>query len=203
MGNAGPLSIALSGGSTPGPVYEALGATAALPWSQLNVFFADERAVPPDDPESNFRLARDTLLVRAPLSGDRVHRMPVDRTDLEVAADEYADRLPARLDLVVLGVGADGHTASLFPHDKALEEQHRRVVPVVGPQPPHHRLTVTPPVLEEARQLVVLATGRTKAETVQRALYGDYDPRACPAQLARRGVWILDESASGELLFTP
>ncbi len=129
--------------------------------------------------------------------------MPADRPDLEAAADDYAAQLPDNIDLVVLGIGSDGHTASLFPNDRAVEEQERRVVPVAGPRPPHRRLTVTPPVLESARQLIVLAAGCEKAEAVHRALYGEYNPGSCPAQLARRGVWILDEAASAELLFTP
>ncbi len=169
----------------------------------MSLFFADERAVPPDDPQSNFRLARRTLLAHAPLPDDRVHRMPADRSDLNKAAEDYATCLPDRLDLIVLGIGADGHTASLFPDEPPVEERKRRVMPAVGPQPPRRRLTMTPPVLESARQLVVLAVGSEKSKAVGEALYGEYDPGSCPAQLARRGVWILDEAASADLLVRP
>lgn len=192
----GVVSVALAGGSTPRPVYSALATRAELDWTRIDVFFGDERAVPPDDPDSNYRMARETLFELADVPEDRVHRMEAERQDLERAADEYAAGLPAAFDLMLLGIGEDGHTASLFPGSPALEERSRLVVPVTGSKEPRTRLTVTPPVIARAREIVVLATGRAKAGPVARAL----DPRTqivdVPVVLARRGTWILDEAAA-------
>ncbi len=187
--------IALAGGSTPRAAYERL-ATRPLPWAKVDVFFGDERAVPPDHPDSNFRMAREALLDRVPIPTDRIHRMEAERRDREAAAAEYAARLPERLDLLLLGVGEDGHTASLFPGSDAVEERARKVVAVEGPKPPRQRLTITPVVIGAARTVLVLATGPDKAPAVARALHGPRDPVACPAQLARSGTWILDHAAA-------
>lgn len=182
----GACHVALAGGSTPRPVYERLGA-GPLPWDRLDWWFGDERAVPPDHSESNYRMVLDTL---RPKDLARVHRMPADAPDLEAAADDYGRRLPPQLDLLVLGMGPDGHTASLFPGSPALDIRHRRVVPVIGPKPPPRRLTITPPVIEAARAIVVLAGGADKSAMVARALEGPLDVKAVPAQLARRGAWF-------------
>lgn len=195
----GSIAIALAGGSTPEPVYRSLAARTDIPWDAVEVYFGDERAVPPDDVESNFRMARATLLDHVPLPNTRVHRMAAESADLVEAAAAYARVLPDRLDIVILGIGEDGHTASLFPGAAAMTERDRPVVPVVGPKPPPRRLTLTPPVITHARATVVLAKGAGKAEAVARALEGPYEPRDCPAQLARAGYWILDEAAAARL----
>src|SRR5579872_4235505 len=138
----GRCTIALSGGSTPGPVYEEIGNSdlaRILPWSQLEIYFADERAVPIDDVESNYRLVKETLLRSHPDVLGQVFRMPADATDRDQAAKRYARRLPDPLDLLVLGMGPDGHTASLFPGSAALDEKEQRVVPVMAPKPPPQR----------------------------------------------------------------
>src|SRR5262249_48722632 len=109
-----PRTVALAGGTTPRAIYLAM-AAAPLPWAEMHVYFGHERAAPPDDPESNYRMARETLLARAPIPPENVHRMEAERADLEAAAEEYGRRLPDALDLVILGMGEDGHTASLFP----------------------------------------------------------------------------------------
>lgn len=194
----GPLSLALAGGSTPRPVYAALAETANAPWGRIEVFFGDERAVPPDDPDSNYRMARESLLDRVPMPDKLVHRMKADAPSLEDAAAEYASVLPKALDLVILGIGTDGHTASLFPGADTLRAE-ARVVRAVSPAPPRDRLTVTPPVLACALRIVVLAAGEEKAAPVARALTGPWDPEACPAQLARRGLWLLDTAAASAL----
>lgn len=193
----GTVAVALAGGNTPRPVYEAM-AASAVPWGRLEIFFGDERAVQPDDPESNYRMARASLLDRVPISAARVHRMRGEADALDAAADEYARVLPRALDLVLLGIGADGHTASLFPGDAALHAD-TPVAPATAPSPPRRRLTLTPPVLGRAERLVVLATGGAKAEPVARALLGAWAPEACPAQLARRGTWLLDTDSASEL----
>ena len=195
----GAASVALAGGSTPRQVYERLARRDDVPWHRLHVFFGDERAVPPDDPASNFRMARATLLGHAPIPAERVHRMEAERQDREAAAAEYARLLPDPLDLVVLGIGEDGHTASLFPGSPALAERKRRVVAVEGPTAPARRLTITPSVITGAGATLVLAAGREKSGAVARALEGPYDPATCPAQLARPGIWVLDRAAAAEL----
>lgn len=136
----------------------------------------------------------ETLINRLP--GTRaVHRMEAERSDLEGAADAYAAGLPDQLDVLVLGTGEDGHTASLFPHHAALREERRRVLAVEGPAP-HRRLTITPPVIRAARVTLMLVSGERKAAAVARALDGGEDPDPCPARLARNGIWVLDEPAA-------
>lgn len=199
MGEAETVSVALSGGSTPGPIYERLAREPEVPWSRIRIFFADERAVPPDHPASNFKLARDTLLARSPIDPARVHRMEAERTDIHEAAAEYDRLLPPRLDLLVLGIGEDCHTASLFPGETTLSERSRRVLPAIAPTQPSHRMTITPPVIQLARLVILLASGRSKANAVRRALAESARPSQCPARLARRGVWILDRNAIAQL----
>ncbi|MFL5403970.1 MAG: 6-phosphogluconolactonase, partial [Gemmatimonadales bacterium] len=139
------------------------------------------------------------LLSRVPIPSGQVHRMEAERPDREAAAQEYERALPPRLDILLLGMGPDGHTASLFPGSAALDERHRLVVPVVGPKPPAERLTITPPVIAAARKVAVIATGEDKAVMVARAIEGPPAPKIVPVQLARRGVWFLDRSAAARL----
>ncbi len=195
----GAASVALAGGNTPRPIYAALATGGRLDWNRIDVFFGDERAVPPDDPASNYRMAREALLEPARVPESRVHRMKAEQADLERAADDYAADLPMPLDLVVLGIGVDGHTASLFPGASTLEERHRLVVPATGPAEPRTRLTITPPVIERARGVIVLATGSAKAPAVARAWDAGIRTSECPARLARNGVWLLDRAAAAAL----
>jgi len=199
---SGHCAIALSGGETPRPVYERLAEASRatrIRWRDVDVFFGDERAVPPGDPESNYGMAMAALLARAPAAASRVHRLEAERPDRDAAAQDYANALPERLDLLILGMGADGHTASLFPGSPACAERVRRVVPVTGPKPPVDRLTITPPVIAAARRVVVLVAGAGKAAALVRALEGPLEPRDVPVQLARGGVWFVDHAAAGRL----
>lgn len=191
----GWASLALAGGETPRPVYQRL-AAMTLPWRKIDVFFGDERAVPPDHPESNYRMAVETLLDPAGVPAERRHRMPADADDRVQAAEDYGDSLPERLDLLLLGVGGDGHTASLFPGSRATRESWYRVVPAESPVAPTLRLTITPPVIAVARARLVMVRGRDKSAAVARALEGDDDAVRCPAQFARAGVWLLDPDAA-------
>ncbi len=197
----GRCTVALAGGSTPRPVYRTLATQHAhdVPWAAVEVFFGDERCVPPDHPESNFAMAEAALLRHAPIPRSQVHRLEGEHPSPEAAAQAYEAILPAQLDLLLLGMGPDGHTASLFPHAPALDEVRRRVVPAESPVPPRCRLTITPPVIREARQIAVLVTGAAKAPAVQRALEGPWDPHRLPIQLAIRGVWLLDQDAAAML----
>ncbi|HEX7024056.1 MAG TPA: 6-phosphogluconolactonase, partial [Gemmatimonadales bacterium] len=145
----GRCTLALSGGTTPREVYHRLSALP-VPWNDVEIFFGDERAVPPGSPESNYHMAEESLLARIPVSRLRVHRMEAERSDLGEVAAEYERLLPEALDILILGIGADGHTASLFPHAPALHERERLVMPVVGGEPLIQRLTITPPVIERA-----------------------------------------------------
>jgi 6-phosphogluconolactonase len=196
------VSIALSGGRSPQPIHAALARQPEVPWPRVRAFFADERAVPPDHPESNFGMARAALLSHVPLASGAVFRMEAERVDREQAAHDYAASLPDTLDLLVLGLGADGHTCSLFPHSAALRERVRAVVPARAPSPPHDRLTITPPVIARARTIVMLVTGTSKAAAVRAVLEGPDDVDACPGRLARRGDWLLDPAAAADLART-
>jgi 6-phosphogluconolactonase len=198
----GECAVALAGGGTPRATYEVLGSSAlaaAVPWGAISWYFGDERAVPPDHPDSNYRAARETLFAARPEALERVYRMPAEAADLLLAARAYGELLPDPLDLILLGIGEDGHTASLFPGSPALGERSARVAVVTGPKPPNPRLTVTPPVIESARELLVLVSGAAKAEAVGRALEGPLDSMAVPAQLARPGTWIVDAAAASAL----
>jgi 6-phosphogluconolactonase len=195
----GWCAVGLAGGRTPGPVYRELASESSVDWQQVDVFFGDERAVPPDHPDSNYRMVNLALLSRVPIPPDQIHRMEAERPDREAVAREYERALPLRLDVLVLGMGPDGHTASLFPGSPALDERRRLVVPVHGPKPPAERLTITPPVIEAARRVAVIATGEDKMAMVARAIEGPFAPKAVPVQLARRGVWFLDRAAAARL----
>ena len=193
------LSVALSGGSTPGPIYEALAGLSGIPWERIGIYFADERAVPPDDPASNYRLVRGALIERVPIPARSVHRMEAERPDLDGAAESYERQLPSHLDVLVLGIGEDGHTASLFPGSPNLRETARRVAPARSPSLPTERLTITPPVVRSAGQIFLFARGRAKAGAVREALLGEADVSRCPARMARGGTWVVDTDAAAQL----
>lgn len=198
----GTCAVALAGGTTPRATYEVLATSAlarAVPWGGVEWYFGDERAVPPDGPDSNYRMTVEALFADREELLPHVHRMPADAPDPEAAAREYGRLLPDPLDVVLLGMGEDGHTASLFPGSPALEERVERVLPVTGPKPPHLRMTITPRVIESAREVLVLVSGASKAAALARALAGPVDVGAVPVQLARAGTWIVDAAAAGEL----
>jgi 6-phosphogluconolactonase len=195
----GGCALGLAGGRTPEPVYLELAQAADIDWRRVSVFFSDERAVPPDHAQSNYRMVRAALLSRVPIPAASVHRMEAERPDRDAAARDYGRLLPPALDILVLGIGPDGHTASLFPGSAALDERRRLVLPVVGTKPPADRMTITPPVIEAAHRVAVIATGADKAAMAARALEGPLAPKEVPAQLARRGAWFLDRAAAGML----
>ncbi len=207
----GVCAIALAGGSTPGPMYECLATTfgSTIPWRQVQVFWGDERIVPLGDALRNDRLAREMLFSRVPCPESNIHPMATrsDQTPDEAAREyeetmrqHFADGRP-RLDLVILGVGADGHTASLFPQSPALDERERWVCAVEAPAVPRSRLTLTLPVLSEASNVYVLASGRSKARALRAAFDATTDPRSCPAAALRavngRVTWWADAPAAG------
>ena len=192
-------SLALAGGTTPRAAYEALAKIPGIDWSRVSVYFGDERAVPPTHPDSNFSMAQAALFTRVPLPTANIHRIVAENPDQDAAARAYEALLPARLSVLVLGIGEDGHTASLFPGSPALNERTRRVLPVIGPKPPPQRLSITPPVIESAQLCIVIANGAGKAEPVRRALKEPLDIQTTPSGLARHGLWLLDHAAAALL----
>jgi 6-phosphogluconolactonase len=212
----GRFSVALSGGTTPGALYRRLAEDphrGQIPWEQVHVFWGDERCVPPDDPGSNFWLADEALLSRVPMPPDNVHRV---RGELEskTAAKAYAAELRAffgapvpRFDLVLLGLGQDGHTASLFPGSDALDEKKRPVVAVTAQYQgrPAQRVTLTPPAINAARQVLFLVTGSAKADILQAVVEGPTG--RFPAQKIRptggQLGWLIDAAAASRLIASP
>ena len=191
--------IALSGGSTPCPAYEAA-ARLEPDWSRVEVWWADERCVPPDDERSNYRLVRKSLLDRLDRPPMIEHRVHGERPPAE-AADLYETELEGVVfDLVLLGIGADGHTASLFPNDPALDELRRRTVAV--PRADIDRVTVTVPQLNASETVVFLVTGEEKAPAVHRSFAPEPDP-ATPVSFVRSAsgttVALLDRAAASDL----
>jgi len=202
------LSLAVSGGSVATTFFPRWAAEAAFDWGSTDVFWADERAVPPTDPESNYALARSLWLDAARAPAGRVHRMPADGPDLAAAARGYDAELRRVLgerpvlDLVLLGMGPDGHVASLFPGHALLEETVRNVATVVdSPKPPPRRLTLTLPVLTAARVVVIGAFGASKAGIVRLAIEAADSrlPAALVARGAAKAVWLLDVAAASQL----
>ncbi len=178
----GTAIVALAGGQTPRAAYARLAAPPlrdSLDWSRVVFFFGDERGVPPDHHESNYRMARETLFASLRIEPSRIHRMEAERPDADEAAREYASALRRacgvpgsdvpRLDLAHLGLGSDGHTASLFPDSPALGETHRLVVPAPGPGVTR-RLTMSLPLLAAARAIVFTATSAAKGDALRRVL---------------------------------
>jgi 6-phosphogluconolactonase len=193
----GRAKIAFSGGSTPQAVFELLANPAQpwckrVPWKMLDLYWVDERCVLPDDPASNYRMTREALLDRVPLRPRQIHRIEAE-LEPELAANRYESELRAnfglkgvalpRFDLVALGLGEDGHTASLFPYTAALHETSRLVAANYVPQKDTWRITLTWPVINYARSVFFLVAGREKAVALKEIFTGPYDPERLPAQL--------------------
>lgn len=203
------FTVVLAGGSTPKATYARLARdhAAEVDWGNVHVFFGDERAVPPDHEDSNYRMAHEALLDH--VSVGSVHRM---RGELppEAAAKAYEEDLREffedesllRLDLVMLGIGGDGHTASLFPHTPALDVMNRWAVENPVEKLETIRLTLTVPVINAARAVNFLVAGEDKAEALREILEGGEDPHTYPAKLVRPSggaTWMVDREAAGSL----
>ena len=203
----GTFSVALAGGSTPRGLYELLADDPALvravPWDRTHVFFSDERHVPPNHPDSNYAMAHKALLSKVPVAPGHVHRIAGELPDTNRAAAAYEEALTAhfrlspggfpRFDLALLGLGPDGHTASLFPETPALEETSRLAVATWVGKLNAHRITLTAPVFNAAADVAFLVAGKDKAASLKAVLEDSYEPRRLPAQLIR--------PASGRLIF--
>jgi 6-phosphogluconolactonase len=210
VGVQGRCAIAVSGGDTPRGLYRHLATTFRdeIPWARVHIFWVDERYVPADDPGSNYRMAKETLLDHVPCPAANVHPMLTSFVSADDSALDYERSLRAyfsdgepRFDLAVLGLGADGHTASLFPGTPALGEQERWVVAVHAPVLPSRRLTLTFPVLTRSAVTCVLASGGNKSTAFEHALSEPLDSTACPAARLRstRGAltWWVDRPTLG------
>jgi 6-phosphogluconolactonase len=217
VASRGRARIAVSGGSTPQKAFTlladpTLGYRARMPWDKLDLFWVDERAVAPDAAESNYRMTREALLDHVPLKPSQIHRMQGE-LEPEVAAARYESELrntfrlegaeSPRFDLIALGMGDDGHTASLFPHTEALHELGRLVAANHVPQKDSWRITLTWPVINHASSVFFLIGGADKAEVLKEVLLGPHDPERLPSQL----IWpssgiltlILDKDAAALL----
>ena len=212
----GAAGLALAGGSTPLTLYRRLAEVESIDWAAVHVFWGDERLVPPDDPASHYRAAHEALLSRVPIPEDNVHRV---RTELPApsAVADYAEQLRTfaqqydlgcpspwpRFDVVLLGLGEDGHTASLFPGSPADSIVPVQAVTADYQGRPAERLTLTPCVFAHARRVFFLVSGAAKAEAVAAALGPDDDPVRYPAQRVRpeegEVVWFVDRAAAAEL----
>jgi 6-phosphogluconolactonase len=194
----GIFRLGLAGGNTPRVVYEGIARVGAdFPWSKTQITFGDERCVPPDHPDSNYGMARESLLAPTNIPEGNVFRM---RGEIEqaVAADEYEARLAAVAsrfgearyvhDVLLLGLGPDGHTASLFPGSPALDEKVRNVVPVIGPKPPPQRITLTFPIINAARKVIFLASDKSKQTVIDAAQAGD---DRYPSSRVTSATWLL------------
>lgn len=222
----GKFTVALSGGSTPKAMFSVLAAGPFLdtvPWASIHFFWGDERCVPPDHADSNYRMTREALLSRVPVPQENVFRIPAELPDPESAAQEYTATLTRfflaapganrtgtaplssapRFDLVFLGMGPDGHTASLFPHSAALQAGEQIAVANYVEKFKAHRITLTAATINNARNVTFLAAGADKSETLKNVLEGSYQPDVYPSQLIhpRNGtlLWMVDEAAAGLL----
>ena len=211
----GRFAVALSGGKTPVSLYTLLAKApfvSQIPWARVHLFWGDERCVSPDHEESNYRLVREILIDHVPVPAANVHRMPGEMDPVEAAARyegelrvffaPHGEALPV-FDFILLGLGEDGHTASLFPGTRAIRESSRWVV---GHHVDAHkgwRITLTPPVINAARTVVFIAAGAGKAAVLKEILEGPFRPDTLPAQIVRPAggtlLWMLDREAAAQL----
>lgn len=211
----GRFTIALSGGSTPKNLFTLLATNArsTLPWDRMFFFWGDERHVPPTDPDSNYRMADEAMLSKIPVAAGNVFRIPTENPDASAAAEAYEQTLRRffqlgpgafpQFDLILLGMGPDGHTASLFPSTVALQEKSRLVVANWVEKLKASRITLTLPVLNAARCIAFLVSGTDKADALKAVLEGDASGEQYPSKLVRpsdgRLIWLVDRAAASGL----
>lgn len=212
----GRFTVALSGGSTPRSLFEILATPQwqkQIDWKNVHLFWGDERYVPDAYPESNFRMTLETLLSRVPVPPFNVHRIKTELSPAEAAAESYEAEIARffgtapgefpSFDLVFLGMGANAHTASLFPHSKAIHESSHLVVAEYIAEVRMWRITMTAPLLNAARNVIFLISGADKAPVLRDVLFGDHDPERKPAQLIHpasgRLTWMIDSAAATQL----
>lgn len=208
----GKFSVALSGGSTPKQLYAGLASPEIqdqLFWKNIYLFFGDERHVLPNHPDSNYRMVQETLFSKVPLPETNIYRVRTE-LDARLAAFEYEDKLRAffdgswpKFDLLLLGMGTDGHTASLFPNTAGLNEAHRWFIAHQVPSQEAWRLTLTKNAINAARQIIVLVSGQSKAAMLSEVLTGPNNPAQKPIQLISpvdgEMIWMIDRDAASQL----
>lgn len=216
----GRMAFALAGGSTPKKLYTLLATDtfrSQISWDSIHFFWGDERHVPPDHQDSNYRMARETLLAHVPVPEDHVHRIPSELKNAEEAAESYESELreffhlagggKPRFDLILLGMGPDGHTASIFPGTSAVHETTQLVTAPWVEKFSTFRITLTPAVLNEAAHVLFLVSGHDKAQTLRSVLEGPFQPDIFPSQIINpaRGelIWLIDKEAGGCLRSLP
>lgn len=210
ISSSGTCAISLSGGSTPKALYGLLATpqwSAQIAWGHVHLFWGDERCVPINHPESNYGMVQRELLSRVPIPEKNIHRFPVELTEPDTIAAKYEESIHEffgsgvpRFDLVLLGLGENGHTASLFPHCPALKETKRLIVADWVEEVKANRLTMTLPLINAARQIVFLVSGAGKAQVLQDVLHGPQQPEQLPAQSVAPSsgklTWLADEDAA-------
>lgn len=206
----GFFTVALSGGSTPKAIFNLLAKSEnsfQIDWNLVHLYWGDERSVPPDNSDNNFYMAMQSGLGSLNIPSENIHRMCAE-SDIEKHADEYEqliiDRVPnQRFDLVTLGMGGDGHTASLFPHTKALLEENRLVVANEVPQKNTMRMTLTYRCINQAHNICLFVLGAAKQETLAKVLQSPYQPEVFPSQKigteSTKALWIVDQDAAARL----
>lgn len=212
----GYFTAALSGGSTPQNLYALLASDqyrGKVSWSNVYIFWCDERCVPPDHPRSNYRMTRELLLDKIPVPVKNIYRIPAEYKDHNRAAEDYEHTLKTffylkegelpRFDLMLLGMGEDGHTASLFPETAALEEARRLVAANYVKRLSEYRITLTIPAINQAACVVFLISGESKATVLKKVLEGEFQPKSLPSQYIRpvggRLLFLADQAAAGKL----
>jgi 6-phosphogluconolactonase len=211
----GRFTIALSGGSTPRSLFNLLATNArtVLPWDRMFFFWGDERHVPPTDPDSNYKMAEETMLSKIPVAAGNVFRIAAENPDAAAAAESYEKTLQKffalqpggfpRFDLILLGMGPDGHTASLFPGSAGLQEKSRLVIANWVDKFKTHRLTFTLPVLNAAACVAFLVSGTDKAPALHAVLESDAPGEQYPSKLVRptdgKLIWLIDRAAASQL----
>ncbi len=208
----GKFSIALSGGSTPSRLFELLAEPPyrdLMPWSKTHVFWGDERCVPADDARNNAHMARQILLDRVPIPGEQIHPIASSLPPLKAAEGyqitlkDYFPGKSAAFDFVLLGLGENGHTASLFPGTAVLEEKRNWVAEVYVASLQMWRVTLTAPILNQARKIVFLVSGASKARVLDQVINGPRQPEQLPAQLIQPAqgelLWLVDQAAASQI----
>ena len=209
----GQFSVALSGGNTPHRLYETLATDPfreKVHWEAVHVFWGDERCVPLADPRSNFLMARHTLLDHVPIPADQIHPILGDlpaalaATHYETELQKFFGKQPPVFDLILLGLGDNAHTASLFPHTPVLSEKERWVDKVYVAEQSMYRVTLTAPLINQAKAVIFLVSGADKAEALQSVLEGAYHPHEYPAQLIHPNgthpIWLVDKADAHKLI---
>ncbi len=212
----GSFAVALAGGATPAGLYSTLATPpyrASIPWPSVHFFWGDERCVPPTHPDSNYQMVKEALLMKIQVPAENIHRIPAELEYPQIAADTYEQTLRMhpllggrpfpRFDLVLLGLGEDGHTASLFPGSELLHEKERWVAAPYVEKLSAHRITLTPPVINHAFTVLFVVTGNSKASVLAQVLESEYRPDQLPAQLIRAEhgslYWLVDRAAASRL----